>query len=199
VPLSALIWLTSGCQPASNEPTLDEVRTIASKYRDVNVAKAEGYTTDNKCVTAEMLGHPATLGAMGLHYVRRDLLGLPAKPAPPGAGRVTGTGTHTDFRKPAMLVYEPQSDGSLELVAVENLVFASAWHKTHEQAPRFHGRDWPLLKDNPATKVDEAHGWEPHYEQHLWVFRENPSGAYSPFSPSVTCSHHRPQTSPAKA
>ena len=199
VHLSALIWLTSGCQPASNEPTLDEVRTIASKYRDVNVAKAEGYTTDNKCVTAEMLGHPATLGAMGLHYVRRDLLGLPAKPAPPGAGRVTGTGTHTDFRKPAMLVYEPQSDGSLELVAVENLVFASAWHKTHEQAPRFHGRDWPLLKDNPATKVDEAHGWEPHYEQHLWVFRDNPSGAYSPFSPSVTCSHHRPQTSPAKA
>ena len=27
---------------------------------------AEGYTTDNKCVTAEMLGYPPEQGAMGL-------------------------------------------------------------------------------------------------------------------------------------
>lgn len=59
------------------EPTLDEVRAVTAKYRDVNIAKADGFTTDNKCVTAEMLGHPASMGAMGLHYVRRDLLGLP--------------------------------------------------------------------------------------------------------------------------
>ena len=66
--LVAPMSLNSGCQKAEGEPTLDEVRSIAEKYRDVAVAKAEGYTTDNKCVTAEMLGHPAALGAMGLHY-----------------------------------------------------------------------------------------------------------------------------------
>jgi hypothetical protein len=137
-----------------------------------------------------MLGFPASLGAMGLHYVRRDVLGLPDKPV----GRVKGTGTHTDFRKPAMLVYEPQPNGALELVAVENLVFASAWHETagHKEPPKFHGRTYPLLRDNPATKVDEAHGWEPHYEQHLWVLRDNPNGVYSPFNPKVTCAHHQP-------
>jgi hypothetical protein len=145
-----------------------------------------------RCVTAEMLGQPAALGTMGLHYVRRDMLGLPPKPAPPGSGRVHGTGSHTDFRQPAMLVYEPQPDGSLELVAVENLVFADAWHNASgDQAPKFDGRTWPLLKDNPATKVDEAHGWEPHYEQHLWVFRDNPNGVFSPFNPKVTCAHHK--------
>src|SRR5919107_3703479 len=120
--------LAAGCTSGPKEPTLGEVRAVAEKYRDVNVAKREGYTTDNKCTTAEMLGFPAEMGAMGLHYVRRDLLGLPPKPAPPGSGRVHGTGTYTDFRKPSMLVYEPQADGSLQLVAVENLVFASAWH-----------------------------------------------------------------------
>ena len=102
----------SACGPGQSEPTLDEVRAIAAKYRDVNVAKAEGFTTDNKCVTAAMLGHPAALGAMGLHYVRRDLLGLPPDPPAKGA-RVKGTGTHVDFTQPAMLVYEPQADGSL--------------------------------------------------------------------------------------
>lgn len=61
---------------------------------------------------------------------------------------------------------------TLQLVAVENLVFASAWHEKTKIPPTFHGRSWPLLKDDPATKVDEAHGWEPHYEQHLWVFRQ---------------------------
>ena len=190
--------LAPGCQTAEREPTLDEVKAIAEKYRDVNVAKAEGYTTDNKCVTAEMLGHPAEMGAMGLHYVRRDMLGLPPKPAPPGSGRVSGTGTHTDFRKPAMLVYEPQPDGSLELVAVENLVFAAVWHAKSERPPTFHGRTYPLLKDDPRTTVDEAHGWEPHYEQHLWVFRDNPNGSYSGFNPLVTCKNHKPPA-PAKA
>ena len=186
--LASLAFLLAGCRSAA-EPNLEEVRTVAERYRDVKVAIAEGYTTDNKCVTAEMLGFPASMGAMGLHYVRRDVLGLPDKPA----GRVKGTGTHTDFRRPAILVYEPQPDGSLELVAVENLVFASAWHQTAgKDPPKFHGRTFPLLKDDPATKVDEAHGWEPHYEQHLWVLRDNPNGAYSPFNPRVTCRHHKP-------
>lgn len=194
--LVSALFLAGGCQKAQGEPTLEEVRSIAEKYRDVRVAKAEGYTTDNKCVTAEMLGHPAVMGAMGLHYVRRDLLGLPPQPPPPGSGLVSGTGTHTDFRQPAMLVYEPQPDGSLQLVAVENLVFASAWKAKSKGAPNFHGREYPLLKDNPATSLDEAHGWQPHYEQHLWVFRDNPNGVYSPFNPAVTCKHNKP-TGPA--
>ena len=186
------IAIPAGCESSPKEPTLEEVRAVAAKYRDVNVAKAEGYTTDNKCVTAEMLGHPAAMGAMGQHFVRRDLLGLPPKPLPPGSGRVHGTGTYVDFRKPAMLVYEPQPDGSLELVAVENLVFASAWEAKFKAPPTFHGRTWPLLKDDPATPLDEAHGWEPHYEQHFWVFRDNPNGRYSPFNPLVTCKNHKP-------
>lgn len=186
--------LTAGCRGGESEPSLAEVRSLAQRYADVGVAIAEGYTTDNKCVTAQMLGFPAGMGAMGVHYVRRDLLGLPDKPA----GRVSGTGTYTDFRRPAMLVYEPRPGGKLELVAVENLVFHSAWHGPagKKDPPSFHGRAYPLLRDDPRTPVDEAHGWEPHYEQHLWVFRDNPNGAYSPFNPKVSCRHHQP-TSPA--
>ena len=186
--------LAAGACARSTEPSLDQVKRAAERYRDVNVAIAEGYTTDNKCVTAEMLGFPAEQGAMGLHYVRRDLLGLPDKPE----GRVAGTGTYTDFAKPAMLVYEPQADGSLELVAVENLVFKKAWEAAgNEQPPSFRGNPYLLLADDPSTPLDEAHNFDPHYELHAWVFRDNPLGMFAPFSPKVTCRHHKPP--PAQA
>ena len=72
------------------------------------------------------------------------------------------------------------------------LVFAEAWHEKSKTAPSFHGRTYPLLRDNPRTTLDEAHGWLPHYEQHLWVFRDNPNGAYAPFNPNVTCKYNKP-------
>jgi rhodanese-related sulfurtransferase len=183
-----LSLLLLGCSSGGRELTLEEVRQAAERYRDVDVAIAEGYTTDNKCVTAEMLGFPAEQGAMGLHYVRRDLLGLPEAPK----GRVAGTGTYTDFAKPAMLVYEPQPDGSMELVAVENLVFRKAWEAAgNRQPPSFRGNAYLLLEDDPATPLDEAHNYEPHYELHAWVFRDNPLGEFHPFNPNVTCRHHK--------
>ena len=92
-----------------------------------------------------------------------------------------------------MLVYEPQPDSSLQLVAVENLVFHAAWHdKFGKEVPTFRGEPFVLLRDKPETKVDEAHGWEPHYELHLWLFRDNPNGMYSEFNPRVTCKYHQP-------
>ena len=186
---SAILLSLAACQAAPGEPTLGEVKAAAERYRDVKAAIADGYTTDNKCVTAQMLGFPAGQGAMGLHYVRRDLLGLPDSPK----GRVAGTGTYTDFGRPAMLVYEPQADGSLELVAVENLVFKKAWEaKGNGSPPNFRGTPYLLLADNPATELDEAHGYEPHYELHAWVFRDNPLGTFAPFNPNVTCEHHKP-------
>ena len=61
----ALALLVAGCNTATSEPSLDDIRKGAERYRDVKVAIAEGYTTDNNCVTAETLGHPAEQGAMG--------------------------------------------------------------------------------------------------------------------------------------
>ena len=72
---------------------------------------------------------------MGIHYFRPDLMGITEPPSP----RVKGNGTYTDFRKPAILVYEPQGDGALQLVAVENLVFADAWKAAgYKEPPTFH-------------------------------------------------------------
>jgi hypothetical protein len=105
---------------------------------------------------------------------------------------VSGNGTHTDFLRPAILIYEPQADGSLELVAVENLVFIEAWEATgHDAPPSFHGVAFDVMSDDPATEADEAHFFEPHYDRHVWLYRDNPNGIFAPFNPAVTCEHHR--------
>jgi hypothetical protein len=172
---------------AAAEPSLDAIRSATERFRDVKVALAEGYVPDptGMCVTAAMEGMPAQLGGMGIHYFRPDLLGITAVEP-----RVNGTGTHTDFLQPSILVYEPQPDGSLELVAVENLVFRDAWHAAgHAAPPVFKGNEWYTMVNNPLTEVDEAHGFEPHYELHLWLYRDNPNGLYAQFNPTVSCAH----------
>jgi hypothetical protein len=182
--------LRSGPGVLGPEPTLAEVRTATERFRDVRVALAEGYIRDpnNMCETAEMMGRPAALGAMGIHYFRPDLLGITAPPSP----RVNGNGIHTDFRKPSILIYEPQADGSLELVAVENLVFADAWRAAgHTERPSFHGVSYDSMADDPATPIDEAHMFEPHFDRHVWIYRENPNGVFTPLNPAVSCANHR--------
>lgn len=171
-----------------SEPTLEEIRTATQKYTDVNVALEEGYIADpmNICEMATMMGRPAEEGGMGIHYFRPDLLGITATEP-----RVDGVGTHTDFLQPAVLLYEPQADGSMELIAVENLVFAKAWHAEGNAAPpTLHGVLFDHMIDNPDTELDEAHMFEEHYDRHVWVHRENPNGVFTSFNPNVSCEHH---------
>lgn len=183
---------SAAAQAPAAEPTLDQVRAATSRFQDVNVALAEGYKRDpmDECVTAVDIGRPAAEGAMGIHYARDDLLGISGPPNP----RVSGTGTYTDFNKPAILLYEPQADGSLKLVAVENLVFKKAWAAAgHSQPPTYQGVPYNSMEDDPATpNIDEGHMFEPHYDRHVWLFRDNPKGVYAQFNPNVNCSAYKP-------
>jgi hypothetical protein len=189
IPGDVAARIDASSSSAAGEPSLAEVRAATVRFRHVEAALKEGYIRDpgNMCDDARMMGKPASLGAMGIHYFRPDLLGISAPPNP----RVDGVGTHTDFRQPAVLIYEPATDGSLELVAVENLVFAKAWAEAGNDAPpSFHGVPWDNMVDNPATAVDEAHNFEPHYDRHVWLYRENPNGVFAQYNPTVTCEHH---------
>ena len=182
------IGCTVQASPGPGEPTLAEVRKLTERFRDIDTALAEGYVRDpfDLCDTAEMMGRPAAQGAMGVHYFRPDLLGVTEPPSP----RVNGNGIHTDFRKPSILIYEPQADGSLELVAVENLVFIKAWEAAgNKEPPTYQGKSFDRMADDPATAVDEAHMFEPHYDLHVWLYRDNPRGTFAQFNPNVSCAH----------
>ena len=189
--LTIIAAALAAAAPGPGEPTLDEVRAATARFRDVKVALAEGYVRDpgDMCDTATMMGRPKALGGMGIHFFRPALLGVTAPPNP----RVGGKGTHTDFRKPSILIYEPSADGSLELVAVENLIFKAAWHEAGNKGlPTFHGVEYDHMFDDPKTPVDEAHGFEPHYDRHVWLYRKNSNGIFAQYNPTVTCQFHKP-------
>jgi hypothetical protein len=173
---------------AATDAALAEMHAGADKYRDVDAALADGYIRDpaDHCFAADMMGMPPEMGAMGIHFFRPDLLAVTSTDPV-----VDGAGTYTDWSKPSIIIYEPQADGSLELVAVENLVFIKAWEAAGNGAPPvLLGRTWDTMIDDPATKADEAHGFAPHYDQHVWLYRENRAGLLEPFNAAVTCEHH---------
>ena len=188
--IAGLVMLFSTAYAAADQASqIAAVRAATEKYVDVKVALAEGFIRDpdDRCITAAGEGLPAELGAMGIHYLHPALLKITVTQP-----RVDGESTYTDFMKPAVLLYEPQADGSLVLVGVENLVFQKAWKAAGNSAPpQFAGRVWDSMADNPDTEVDEAHRFMPHYDQHVWVFRDNPSGILMPFNPNVSCEHHK--------
>jgi len=53
------------------------------------------------------------------------------------------------------------------------------------------------MADDPRTKVDEAHMFEPHYDLHVWLFRDNPNGQFAPFNPNVSCAAVKASTGEA--
>jgi hypothetical protein len=187
---AAIVWpVTLLPLPATADEAseLAAIRAATERYKDVNTALAEGFipAPPVECIAAAAIGLPPELGGMRVHYINPAILKITATEP-----RVGGASTHTDFLNPAILLYEPQADGSLVLVGVENLVFQQVWKEAGNDAPpSFSGRAWDAMADDAATPGDEAHAFEPHFDLHVWAFRDNPNGALVPFNPNVTCEH----------
>ncbi len=169
---------------------IEKVKTATQKYNDVNVALAEGFipAPPGTCISAASEGLPPEWGGMGIHYINPAMLKITATEP-----YVDGMSTHTDFMKPAILLYEPQKDGSLVLVGVENLVFKKAWRAAgNATPPKFAGRTWDTMVDDPSTPHHEAHMFEGHHDQHVY-FRKGAdvNGQLMPFSPSVSCENQK--------
>lgn len=158
----------------TERPDLAAVRQATVRYRDVANAVADGFISDGRCI-----GHPG-LGAMGVHYIQPRRAGMVMKD-----GRVHGTDRALDPMEPEVLVYAPQKDGSLELAAVEWYASKEAWGEG--EAPNIFGVPFDLMQDDPNTPDDEAHEFTPHYDQHVWLFLDNPKGLFAQWNPNVVC------------
>lgn len=144
------------------------VRDATLKYRDVNVALKDGYVATTVCESS-------SYGAMGMHYNNRSLLGVI-----PGSTPLNGADSVIDLSRPEVLLYEPSASGP-RLVAVEFVVFASAWDAVHTSRPTLAGVPFDQRFGS------NAHGISNHYELHVWLYRNNSFGMFSPYNPAVTC------------
>jgi hypothetical protein len=131
---------------------LAALREATNGFRDFTLATTTGRyaTAITGCMT------DPTQGGMGFHYARTELLDA-----------------SLDVRTPEALLYEPQKNGRMTLVAVEYLVPFTAW--TASTPPTIMGQ--PLLR-NEAFQV---------WARHVWLYRDNPSGLFADWNPRVNC------------
>jgi hypothetical protein len=144
---------------------LAEVRQATTKYHDINVAIEDGYVPVGECV--EVPG----LGAMGIHYLNFGLL---------GDGEL-------DANSPEVLLYIPNEDGKLKLAGVEYVVSVEEWLEADNSVdtpPTFFGQTFEGPMDGHGPGEPE------HFDKHVWIWEENPSGMFAQFNPNLTCGNH---------
>ena len=155
---------------------LAEIRRATAKYHDLDAAIDDGYVLDPHCVE-----HP-DLGGMGQHAVNFPRITPFVVPSEPG-----------------VLVYEPTKNGKYRLVAVEFLVPAEPWDAINPGKLPMLGeiefddhREILFVEDEFGETVPvNAKGGPPfpHYQLHVWVWKNNPNGMYFPFNPNVSCQY----------
>lgn len=154
-------------EPADLPPELVRVRAVLDKYKDPIVAVHDGYFSTVGCITfpkAAAPGHvPYPRGGMGVHFLNGALIGKPLDPL-----------------KPQALLYEPVG-GRLQLVAAEWFVPLAPDVK---ERPQLFGRpfDGPMEGHHPLM----PHALH-HYDLHVWLWKANPAGLFSPTNPDIKC------------
>jgi hypothetical protein len=105
----------------------------------------------------------SSAGGMGFHYVNFDL--------------VDGI---FDPTQPEALLYEMDKNGQMKLVGAEFILVKALWDLENEMKPYFGHHEFeeafapiPLPFDN--------------YQLHVWIWKNNPSGIFTPFNPKVQC------------
>ena len=147
-------------------PELQQVRQALDKYQDPIVAVHDGYFSTLGCVEYPKAGAPGQVpyraGGMGVHFFNVANMGK------------------LDPLKPQVLVYQPEG-GKLRLVAAEYFVPLSPEIK---ERPQLFGHpfDGPMEGHHPLMPHELK-----HYDLHVWLWKRNPAGLFSPTNPEVKC------------
>jgi hypothetical protein len=78
--------------------------------------------------------------------------------------------------EPELLLYEPEKNGRLRLVAVEYIIPYTE-HSRGATPPVLFGQEF---KQNDMFQL---------WGLHAWVWKHNPSGMFANWNPTVTCEH----------
>lgn len=154
----------------SNLVAAQRAMAATAPYRDVSKAVADKYTPTARCVESPE-------GAMGLHYTN-------------AAYMQDGV---IDPAKPEILLYFPMAAGP-QLVGVEYAMPigppGAPLPASPPPAPSIFGQKF----NGPMAGHSPAEG--PHYDLHVWFWRDNPKGIFADFNSDLKCP---PAPTPAPA
>ena len=129
------------------------LRRSTASFHDFRGGSDAGWSAQiTPCMT-----DPGGAGGMGFHYGN--------------VGLINGT---VSVDKPQLLLYEPEKNGKLRLVAVEYII-PYTFRARSATPPRLFNRDF--------QQVDAFQLWG----LHAWVWKENPSGMFASWNPNVNC------------
>ncbi len=157
----AATWLPSALATRSAlDDQLQAVKAATARYHSFEQAQKDGYTVAGEpCVASP-------LGVMGIHAINPAL----------------AADSTVDALRPELLLYAPRSNGKLELIGLEYFkADADQNLATDGDRPSLFGRpfDGPMPGHNPVMPV--------HFDMHVWLYADNPSGLFAPFNPAVSC------------
>jgi hypothetical protein len=157
-------------------------RSATAKYHSLTVAKKAGYSILADTAGITCIAEPG-MGAIGVHYVKDDLVNDPA----------------IDAKEPEALVYAPDGQGGLRLAALEYVVIQGDWNAhqippaalsvaTHESIapPMLFGHEFNF------TDAPNRYGLPPFYSLHVWLWKNNPAGTLEMWNPNVNCDSPAP-------
>jgi hypothetical protein len=168
----ATVLLAPATAQAQPPTDLQAARAATARFHAIQQASASGYVELRDAAGIACIDNPA--GGMGIHYVDGDLVGDPA---------LTPT-------SPEVLVYEPTSDGGLELVALEYVILESTWRADHPDpadVPTLFGQEFERLPGPDETQPQNRYGLPAFYELHVWLWQPNPAGMFADWNPEVSC------------
>ncbi|HET9347234.1 MAG TPA: hypothetical protein VFO05_16195 [Candidatus Limnocylindrales bacterium] len=150
---------------AAGAGDLQGARSATARFNSLQQAVAAGYELPPGGPLHECIAAFDDSGAMGYHFINFALLDATIDPAAPEA-----------------LVYAPDADGKLKLVALEYVAFQEPWIAEHGSAlpslfgEEFHTVPFPNRYEVPAF-----------FALHAWIWETNPSGTFADFNPNVSC------------
>jgi hypothetical protein len=142
-----------GNSSASLLRDLATLRRVTAPFHNFNKAVAAGWGTK----ITDCMADPKGAGGMGFHYGNTALINATVS-----------------VDKPELLLYEPEEDGGLRLVAVEYII-PYDFHSRDAEPPVLFGQQF---KQNDVFKL---------WGLHAWVWKENPSGIFASWNPRVSC------------
>lgn len=156
---------------AGGPSELQRVHAATARFQSITQAEQAGYAEfRDKDQIACIAGSD---GGMGIHYVNGQLLDDVVDPEVPEA-----------------LVYAPRPNGSLELVAVEYIVFES--ELTGGTTEEILQPDDPRIPELFGVKMQRMPAGNRYdipafFERHLWLYEENSAGLLADYNPDVSC------------
>ena len=154
------ILLLAACNSSptatSEDRDLATLRQVTTPFKNFQTASTAGWSAK---ITSCMIDTTGGTGGMGYHY-----------------GNTAFIDDTLRVDEPELLLYEPDQNSTLQLVAVEYIVPYTS-HSRSDTPPVLFGRQF---KQNDIFQL---------WGLHVWVWKNNPSGLYADWNPQVSCAH----------